>query len=240
VTQLSLFRRANVTRLPRILQASRVVAHASYLLSFKPFHTKSAPPSSPQAKQARPLQRPRLRLELNSTRGWRLFPVQQKLSSPHPNSLPACLPACLLAALTLTPPRPVGQALSSLDHCDPLSDSESLPVPVCVAPLSPQTKVLAPHSNVSTEPHSQPRLTSFTGTHVRLRPCSGLDSGHNCIGPGNVALWCEEFDLPIGMPVPMLQNLVIIKAESFPSHPRRQPRTSTCVNLTLSSLPPWQ
>jgi hypothetical protein len=52
VTQLSLFRRANVTRLPRILQASRVVAHASYLLSFKPFHTKSAPPAAP--KPSRP------------------------------------------------------------------------------------------------------------------------------------------------------------------------------------------
>jgi hypothetical protein len=46
---LSPFRRANVTRLPRILQANRVVAHASYLPSFKPIHTISI-------QQPRPLQ----------------------------------------------------------------------------------------------------------------------------------------------------------------------------------------
>ncbi|KAN0093831.1 hypothetical protein V8E51_017015 [Hyaloscypha variabilis] len=61
---LSLFRSANVTRPPRILQANRVVAHASYLRSFKPFHTTSAPsspqaqqPASSQQQQPRPLQR---------------------------------------------------------------------------------------------------------------------------------------------------------------------------------------
>jgi hypothetical protein len=48
-------RRANVTRLPRILQANRVVAHASYLSSFKPFHTHHFHPSkapSPAAQAA--------------------------------------------------------------------------------------------------------------------------------------------------------------------------------------------
>ncbi len=92
------------------------------------------PPSSPQAKQARPLQRPRPRLDLNSTQGWRLFPVPV-----HQNCLPHTLRSKALPACSLH--------LHSL-LLDPLSDSESLLVPVCVAPLSPQTKVLAPHSNV--------------------------------------------------------------------------------------------
>ena len=55
VTDLSLFRSANVTRPPRILQANRVVAHASYLSSFKPFHTHHFHPSkapSPAAQAA--------------------------------------------------------------------------------------------------------------------------------------------------------------------------------------------
>ena len=69
VTDLALFRSANVTRLPRILQANRVVAHASYLRSFKPFHTTSAP-SSPQAQQPASSQqqpRPLQRSAFNST-----------------------------------------------------------------------------------------------------------------------------------------------------------------------------
>lgn len=101
VTDLSLFRSANVTRPARILQANRVVALASYLLSFKPFHTISAP-SSPQAQQPRPLQRLRcaFRPRLDSTR----FNSGLALVPRPSDSLPHTLTTS--AALFLSPARP--------------------------------------------------------------------------------------------------------------------------------------
>jgi hypothetical protein len=100
VTDLALFRSANVTRLPRILQANRVVAHTSYLLSFTPFHTtfppQQPPSQQPTSQQPRPLQHPRLSIQ---TRRWRLFPRPSDSSLPHTLTTSS-------AALTLTPPRP--------------------------------------------------------------------------------------------------------------------------------------
>jgi hypothetical protein len=206
VPALSLFRSANVTRPPRILQAkqNRVVAHASYLLSFKPLHTISSAPSTPKTSSggrynaldsiqlgtgASP---PPVLLEARPSRPRR----------PHQSdSLPHTLTTRTTpnAALSLTPPRP--QTAPCLRRTTPLRPAFLLKIsPPSCRRSSPQTQCW------NLELTSQRK-------HVRLRRRRrrlGIP-GRSCIASGNVALWCEEFCLPIGMPGPVLQNLVISK-----------------------------
>jgi len=161
VTDLSLFRSANVTRPTRILQASRVVAHTSYLRSFKPFHTTSAPPAAPKPsgqhpssqqpaakQQPRPLQRPAPSTRFNS--GLALVP---RLDPS--DSLPHTLTSS--AALFLTPPpRPhTTPCLSPSNHCTTATRFPTRNIP---------PSFVAPLHKPSAGSALEPRLPSFTST----------------------------------------------------------------------------
>ena len=121
-------------------EQNRVVAHASYLLSFKPLHTIS----SAQDQLRRPLQRARLLARLDSTRGWRFFPrpprgstestPSVRLPSPHPDNQNHTS-----AALSLTPPRP--QTTPCLRRTTPLRPAFLLKIsPPSCRRSSPQTQ----------------------------------------------------------------------------------------------------
>jgi hypothetical protein len=187
-----------------------VVAHASYLLSFKPLHTISIPPAAPKASSGGRYKPTTPSTRFNS--GLALLPPvlepRPRPSTLDPSdSLPHTLTNRTTPALhiSLTPPRPqtADHALSPSNHSTATRfPTQNIPPPV-LSSLLPTNQVLAPHSNLDSPPSTQPRETA-----TLLPPWS---TGRSCIAPGNVALWCEEFRLPIGMPGPVLQNLVISK-----------------------------
>jgi len=179
-------------------EQNRVVAHASYLLSFKPLHTIS----SAQDQLRRPLQRADYSLDSIQPGAGASSPVllEARPSRPHQSdSLPHTLTTRTTPALH-SPSLLLDRRLRPVSveplHCDPLSSSKYPPRPV-VAP--PHKRSTGTSTHLSTEPRE---------TATLLPP---WNTGRSCIASGNVALWCEEFCLPIGMPGPVLQNLVISK-----------------------------
>jgi hypothetical protein len=211
VPDLSLFRSANVTRPPRILQASRTGwLHTPVIFAASspstPFPSPQLPPR-PAAEAATSLRRPRP----DSTRGWRFFPPSAsldprpiRLPSPHPNNQNHTSAAHLPHSSSTADRRPqtTDHALSPSNHST-ATRFLTQNIPPVLSSLLSTNQVLAPHSNLDSPPSTQPRETA-----TLLPPWS---TGRSCIAPGNVALWCEEFRLPIGMPGPVLQNLVISK-----------------------------
>jgi hypothetical protein len=190
-----------VTKPPRILQAkqNRVVAHASYLLSFKPLHTISSAPR-PAAEAA-------------TTRSTRFNSGLALLPPRPPRGSTESTPST--PSVRLPSPHPNNQNHTkrcTLPHSSSTADHALSPSYHSTATRFP-TQNIPPvlSSLLPTNPVLEPRLTSQR-KHVRLRRRRRLGiPGRSCIASGNVALWCEEFCLPIGMPGPVLQNLVISK-----------------------------
>jgi len=167
-----------VTRPPRILQANRVVAHASYLRSFKPFHTTSAPsspqaqqPASSQQQQPRPLQRSAFdSTQLGVGACSPSCVLTHQTPSPHPNQQRCTLPDSSSTA---------DHALSPSNNCDPLPDSKSPPV---LRRSSPQTKrwLRSRTLNLNSLPSPVPRETAtlrlpagdWTQLHCSRECCS--------------------------------------------------------------------
>lgn len=189
-----------MTRPPRILQASRTGwLHTPVIFSASSPSTPFHPPKTSCAGRYNALD---YSLDSIQPGAGASSPVllEARPSRPHQSdSLPHTLTTRTTPALH-SPSLLLDRRLRPVSveplHCDPLSSSKYPPRPV-VAP--PHKRSSGTSTHLSTEPRE---------TATLLPP---WNTGRSCIASGNVALWCEEFCLPIGMPGPVLQNLVISK-----------------------------